>query len=187
MSEVSNWSWRSPSRNRKFTLKSEAEYNKIQFIWQPIAESGGLLLEMQGKNDVFGLAPQFLSFDCKWICLLCIGVGWRFFTASFIVNGNISYSFISHPKHNALCPNPTSVFSAQSLRVMLVIELWSKTNWTRNFKVGSRISYFHDSLRDIPKRVCKTKKPKCRIILLIFQPSHDQGKMGTCTFNAKCS
>ena len=111
MLEVSNsWSWRSPSRNRKFTLKSEAEYNKTQFIWQPIAESGGLLLEMQGKNDVFGLAPQFLSFDLKWICLLCIGVGWRFFTASFIVNENIPYSFISHPKHNALCPNPTSVF-----------------------------------------------------------------------------
>ena len=84
-------------------------------------------------------------------------------------------------------PTPPPFFPAQSLRVMLVIELWSKTNWTRNFKLGSRISYSHDSLRDIPKRVCKTKKPKCRIILLIFQPSHDQGKMGTYTFNAKCS
>ena len=183
MLEVSNsWSWRSPSRNRKFTLKSEAEYNKTQFIWQPIAESGGLLLEMQGKNDVFGLAPQFLSFDCKWICLLCIGVGWRFFTASFIVNGNISYSFISHPKHNALCPNPTSVFSAQSLRVMLVIELWSKTNWTRNFKVGSRISYFHDSLRDIPKRVCKTKKTKVPYNTFNFPTFSWSGKNGNMHF-----
>ena len=42
--------------------------------------------------------------------------------------------------------------------------------------MGLRISYSHDSLRDIPKRVCKKKKPKCRIILLIFQPSHDQEK-----------
>ena len=187
MSEVSNWSWRSPSRNRKFTLKSEADYNKTQFIWQPIAESGGLLLEMQGKNDVFGLAPQFLSFGRKWICLLCIGVGWRFFTASFIVNENILTHSFRIQNITPCAPIPPPFFPAQSLRVMLVIELWSKTNWTRNFKVGSRISYSHDSLRDIPKRMCKTKKPKCRIILLIFQPSHDQGKMGTYTFNAKCS
>lgn len=63
-------------------------------------------------------------------------------------------------------PTPPPFSPAPSSRVMLVIKRWSKTNWTRNFKVGVWISYSHDSRRDL----LKSPLQECIQALLLAKP-----------------